>query len=253
MTPPSQLPPVGSQLGVFGSKYDMAKDSELILDAVVAAGYGSVEGGTKAQPGFKAALDRRGLTFAAAHTSMSGLLDAKPLIEHMHAMESSDICNSGILEWQNRTAAMYRDSIAKLNQIGRELRKEGIRLHYHNHDFEFTERFDGRSGMDLLIEGLDPQACDLCIDVAWVLKGGDDPAAFLSRHADRIGYLHFKDFDDAGWIELGQGKVDFAAIMRVLPGMKQVRWVMIEQDKTAIDPKDSVAISRRYLKQSFGY
>lgn len=248
-----KLPPLGSQLAVFGSTYDMAMDSELILDAVVAAGYGAIEGGAKAQPGFKAALDRRGLTFAAAHTSMTGLIDTKPLIEHLRAMGSSDVCNSGILSWVDRTAAMYRESAAKLNEVGRALRREGIHLHYHNHDFEFTERFDGKSGMDLLIEALDPDACDLCVDVAWVLKGGEDPATFLQRHAGRIGYLHLKDFDDAGWIELGQGKVDFASIMRVLPDMPRVRWAMIEQDKTAIDPRDSVAISRRYLKQTFDY
>ncbi len=107
--------------------------------------------------------------------------------------------------------------------------------------------------MDFLIEGLDPGACDLCIDVAWVKKGGDDPARFLTAHAGLIGYLHLKDYTPESWIELGQGVVDFRSIMAAMPKLTRCRWAMIEQDSTAIDPRDSVRISRAYLRDTFGY
>jgi sugar phosphate isomerase/epimerase len=52
---------------------------------------------------------------------------------------------------------------------------------------------------------------------------------------------------------LGQGKVDFAAVIKVLPKLDRVSWVMIEQDTTRIEPMESAAISRRYLKETFDY
>ena len=88
--------------------------------------------------------------------------------------------------------ASYRDSF---------LREAGIRLHYHNHDFEFLVQFGGKRIIDIMLEELDPAACDLCVDVAWVHRGGDDPA--LERSARRyldllkgaLLHEHFAGFD----------------------------------------------------------
>lgn len=248
------LPPVGAQLLVFAKKYDINKDTDEILDTVAAAGYAAVEGGPRENPAeYRRKLEARGLVYGGSHVGLAVLKDVQPIVEYLRAVGASDVSNSGLTTWNNPGLDDYRESIKILNEAGRQLRDQGVHLHYHNHAFEF-EKVDGeKRGIDLLIEGLDPEVCDLCCDVAWVGRGGDDPAAFLRRHQDRIGYLHFKDYNDQGWIEMGQGKVDFAAIMQVLPQMPRVRWVMIEQDSTEIDPKDSATISRKYLRDTFGY
>ena len=247
------LPPLGAQLIVFGKKYDINKDTDTILDAVAQAGYAAVEGGAADAKLYRAKLDARGLKHAGSHVTPQKLLDVKPLLEYLRIAGGNDICNSGLMDWNKRSLADYKEAIAVLNRAGRALRAEGVHLHYHNHDFEMFKVDGGPTGMELLLEGLEPDACDLCVDVAWVQKGGGDPADFLRRHDARIGYLHLKDFNDEGWIELGQGKVNFAAVMRVLPEMKNVRWAMIEQDSSRLDPRQSVAISRKYLKDRFGY
>ena len=247
------LPTVGAQLLVFGKGYDLEKDTDLILDTVKAAGYAAVEGGAKDPVLYRRTLEERGLVCGSTHTGLSALLDVAPSIRYLRAVGASDLCISGLMTWEGRTLADYRTGIEVLNKAGRELRKEGIRLHYHNHDFEF-KRVDGdKTGMDLLLAGMDPAAVDLCVDVAWVTVAGQNVADFLRTHKARIGYLHFKDHDGKTWIELGQGRVDWAGVMKVLPDMPGVRWVMIEQDSTALDPRDSVAISRRFLKDRFGY
>lgn len=247
------LPPVGAQLLVFSGKYDINTQTDVILDSVARAGYAAVEGGAKDAARYRRMLDERGLVYGGSHASLPALQNLPPLIEYLRVVGANDMCNSGLLRWGDLTADDYRQAIPLLNEAGRGLRDAGIRFHYHHHDFEFKKVDGGKSGMDLLMEGLDPDVVDFCMDVAWIQKGGEDPAAYLLRHKDRIGYLHFKDFNDAGWIELGQGHVDFAAIMQVLPELTGARWVMIEQDSTAIDPVDSVAISRKYLKDAFGY
>jgi sugar phosphate isomerase/epimerase len=248
------LPPVGLQFIVFGKKYDLNTQADVMLDAVAKAGYAGVEcGAPKDMPGFLQKLKARGLKLGGSHTGLRGLLDIKPIVEYLHAGGSSDMCNSGLMDWNKRTLQDYKESIAKLNEIGRQLRREGIRLHYHNHDFEFAQVEGGKTGMDLLLDGLQPDACDLCVDVAWVQRGGSDPAEFLRKHKDRITYLHLKDFNDEGWIELGQGKVKFAEVLKAAEELPKVSWAMVEQDQTKIDPLDSIRISREYLKKTFSY
>ena len=251
------LPPLGAQLMVFGGhptlKYDIQTQTDLILDSVAEAGYAAVEGGSRDAPAYKRALDARGLRYGGSHVLLPSLQDVTPLIAYLKAVDSRDICNSGLRVWHNRSADDYRDAISVLNEAGRAFRREGIHLHYHHHDFEFEAVEGDKTGMDLLLDGLDPEAVDLCVDIAWVTKGGSDPAAYLTQHKDRIGYLHFKDFDADGWTELGRGQVDIGAVMRVLPDLPGVRWVMVEQDTTRNDPSESIAISRRYLRDTFGY
>lgn len=247
------LPTVGTQLIVFGRKYNVDRDTDAILDAVARAGYKAVEGGASDPVVYRRKLEERGLVFGGSHVGLRQLLDLKPLVAYLKAVGGNDLCNSAMLDWNARSLEDYRAGIKILNQAGKQLRDEGIHLHYHNHDFEFS-RVDGNmTGMALLIDGLDFSVVDLCVDVAWVFRGREDPAEYLLRHRDKVGYLHFKDYDGANWIELGQGKVDFPGVMKVLPELKKVRWVMVEQDQTQIDPMDSVAISRKYLRETFNY
>lgn len=247
------LPPVGAQLIVFGPKYDVNRDTDAILDCVAAAGYAAVEGGSNDPVEYRQKLEERGLVYGGSHTGLQGLIDPQPLIDYLHAVGGSDLCNSGLMAWDKRTADDYREGVRILNEAGKVLRSEGIHLHYHNHAFEF-EKVDGDTrGIDVLIDGLNPEYVDLCVDVAWVMRGEDDPASFLLKHKELVGYLHFKDHDGEDWIELGQGKVDLASIMEAMPELTKVRWVMIEQDSAKIDPMDSCRISREYLRTAFGY
>jgi inosose dehydratase len=94
----------------------------------------------------------------------------------------------------------------------------------------------------------------------------------LDRFADRIWYLHFKDCsprvaDTArreGWdyfdavrqgvfCELGQGCVDFPAILSRLKERQYAGWILVEQDVLPGlgTPKESAQRNRNYL-QSIG-
>lgn len=247
------LPPVGAQLLVFGAKYNLNTDTDLILDCVTQAGYAGVEGAAKDLEMYRRKLDERGLRFGATHTGAGALRDVTPYINMLRVLGGTDVNSSALITWDGRSLEDYREAIGILNQAGRQLRDEGIHLHYHNHAFEFDKVDGDTTGMDLLLDGLDFEVVDLCVDVAWVMIGGSDPATFLKTHKDRIGFLHFKDHDGEKWTELGRGKVDFASIMAVMPDLTGVSWVMIEQDSTEIDPCDSATISRRYLQETFGY
>ncbi len=255
------LPPIGAQLMVLSGhpaiKYDLDTQTDLVLDSLATAGYAGVEGGPRDAAAYKQALDARGLRYGGSHVSLAALADAgsiDALIAYLQTLGSRDLCNSGLRSWQERSAADYHDAAQVLNAAGQRFEAAGITLHYHHHDFEFEEVEAGKTGLDILLGKTDPAFVDLCVDIAWVQKGGLDPAQFLLQHQDRVSYLHFKDYAaDGGWTELGRGVVNIRGVVEVLPSLPRIRWVMAEQDKTTRDPLESLAISRRYLRDAFGY
>jgi sugar phosphate isomerase/epimerase len=247
-------PPLGMQTLVFSGRYQLETDADTVYAAVAAAGFTAVETQLKDAHRLRDLLAKHGLRHGGIHLGGPALRDPKPWIDLLKVTGARDVCQSGLMDWNKRTRADYDEAIAVFNEVGKRFRDEGIHLHYHNHDFEFLETLGpgGPRGIDYLAEKLDPAACDLCVDVAWVLRGNDDPAAFLLKHAGITGYLHFKDTDGTDWKELGRGKVDFASVINTLPRLPKVRWIMWEQDKTEIAPEESTCISRTYLKERFG-
>ena len=255
------LPPIGAQMMVLGGhptiKYDLETQTDLVLDSLAAAGYAGVEGGPCDAATYKQALDARGLRYGGSHVSLSVLADTGStdgLIAYLQTLGSRDICNSGLRSWHERSAADYHDAARVLNDAGQRFRDGGITLHYHHHDFEFEKVEGNKTGLDILLGETDPVSVDLCVDIAWVQKGGQDPGEFLTQHQDRVSFLHFKDYNAEGdWTELGRGVVNIGGVIERLPDLPRIRWVMAEQDKTTLDPLESLAVSRRYLRETFGY
>jgi sugar phosphate isomerase/epimerase len=243
-------PLIGAQLIIFGgTDYDPKNDPEPILAGLAAAGYQAVEAGAPQPQAFRRLLDRYGLVHAGLHTGPNGLDDVEPMLRTLEATGGRHVCNSGNRRWDARSLADYRETIGVLNRAGKQLAKHGVSLHYHNHDFEFEPLEEtGQRPIDLLLEELDPAACDLCVDVAWVHRGGEDPAAFLRRHRERVGYLHLKDHAGETWTELGRGEVDLPAVLAVLPELS-VEFAVVEQDRTEGEPMTSMRVSREHLRR----
>ena len=132
------LPLLGAQLMVFGGhptlKYSIETQTDLILDSIAEAGYDGVEGGPRDAAAYKQELDKRGLRYGGSHAGLTALRDTAPLIAYLQTLGSQDICNSGLVEWNSRSAKDYHEAAALLNTAGRELRAGGITLHYHHHD-----------------------------------------------------------------------------------------------------------------------
>ena len=245
------FPPPGLQLIVFGKTRDFSKTEEIesVLTRVAEIGYASVEMGAAHPEFLRRTLEKNHLTHAGTHVVISSNIDRKKMIQEMAVTGARDVCNSGLLKWGNLTADDYRESIKVLNTLGRELHREGISFHYHNHEFEFARVDGNQTGMDLLLEGLDFSVIDLCVDIGWVDRAGLNPAQFLKDHADRIGYLHLKDHDGTDWTELGRGRVDFGSCD--FTGLPRLRHVVVEQDSTKIDPFESIRISREFLRNNY--
>ncbi len=136
--------------------------------------------------------------------------------------------------------------VVKLKQACKVAGSQGLTVCYHAHAHEF-EKISGEYILDKILDAAPEMAFEA--DTAWIKCGGADPAAYIQKHIDRIPLVHFKDVKaDKTITELGNGIVDFPAVLRVIQGSK-VEWISYEQDHTTLTPLESVKISMNYLNQ----
>ncbi len=250
---PRNRPPLGLQTIIFGSETDT--ESVTFLDRLQEIGYTALETNPADPATFKARLGEHGMEHAGLHVAAPDLKRVDEHIQTLKILGSRDLCNSGPLDWNDMSAENWRKTIDLLNTTGLRLHDEGIALHYHNHDIEW-KTIEGEPELrpiDMLLDRLDFDLVDFCIDVAWVAKAGGDPAAFLRKHAERITYLHLKDYDEKGWCPLGRGVVNLRAVEECLADLPKIRWCVIEQDRPSGDPFQDVRISREYLENEYNW
>ena len=152
-------------------------------------------------------------------------------------------------------------------RVAQAVRDEtGLRTVFHHHGAGFVET---PQELDRLLEQTAPELLGLCLDTGHLRFGGGDPLAAIAQYGPRIWHVHFKDYSprvaeqgarqewdyfDAVrhgvFCELGQGDVDFPAIVRALQEMDYDGWIVVEQDVLPGlgTPKESAARNGAYLR-----
>lgn len=246
-------PKIGLQLIVYGKR--VQEDLAGVLEEVARAGYSGIEAGNIARvlglDTVRRCLAETGLALAGAHVSYDDVCDPQKLraaLEFTRALEGSYLACSGV--GQVKGIHTYDDAADTFNVAGRICREHGIPFCYHNHAWEF-EDLDGEKGIHRLIARTDPQLVRLCVDVYWVHIGGEDPAEFIRRYADRIECYHAKDGAKGSFCELGAGTVPLPPAVQAALATNP-EWLVYEQDRTDKTPEQSAIQSRQYLRDTFG-
>ncbi len=135
----------------------------------------------------------------------------------------------------------WRDFGKRLQKAGRKFRDAGLGFGWHNHDFEFADCADGSVPMFEILKG--GPKLEWEIDVAWVIRGGADPIAWIKAYGARITAANVKDIapqgeavSEDGWADVGHGTVDWKGIMAALKATNCTYFVM-EHDNPADDKR----------------
>ncbi|MFT4166116.1 MAG: sugar phosphate isomerase/epimerase [Microlunatus sp.] len=135
---------------------------------------------------------------------------------------------------------------AELNAAAAKAAAYGLKVGYHNHHFEFESRIDGKHGLEVLAELLDPGVV-LQVDTYWAYAGGADVPALLERLGDRVVALHVKDgdgsLDDKKQVAVGSGLLPVNDYLRAAPNALFV----VELDDSEGDLLEAVGASREFL------
>lgn len=141
-----------------------------------------------------------------------------------------------------------------LNVLGKKCSEEGIKLLYHNHDFEFEKNENDFIIIDYLLKNTDPTYVNFQMDLFWTTKAGADPLAYFDRFPGRFKSFHVKDRDAQGrFSPVGEGVIDFQSII-VEKEKAGMEFFFVEQDRTSdgITPLEALKISHSNLR-SLGF
>lgn len=140
----------------------------------------------------------------------------------------------------------------ELGRLAKQVRAKGMRLAYHNHDFELVD-FNGRTGLELLFAAAGPDL-QTELDLAWVARSGHDPAVMLGKFRGRLFAVHAKDNapkghaeDEGGFAAVGQGVLDWNAILPAASAAG-VHWYILEHDQPR-DPARVIQTGADYLRE----
>ena len=255
-------------LALYTLRNDMGTDAKTTLQAVADAGYINIEAAgytdgkfyNMSPIDFKKYLDEVGLNPISTHQGSVTLENADAMMADVKAAGFEyfviPVPPMGLFTKNQETNKMGMTGGAAnlaeiLDTLGEKCKAAGLKLLYHNHDFEFIKDTDGIVPIDYLLEHCNPENVNFQMDLYWVTKAGADPVAYFEKYPGRFKIWHVKDMDDQGrFAPIGQGKIDFARILanKELSGMK---YYMVEQDKTFDDmkPLDVIKISHEGIKK----
>ena len=139
-----------------------------------------------------------------------------------------------------------RDLARELTELAAWTADHGLRLGYHNHDFELASVLGGRPALEVLADHLG-DAVLLEVDTYWAAVGGQDVPALLRRLGERVRYLHVKDGPvtrDDPMTAVGAGRMPVAEVLAASPS---AQWHVVELDRCATDMMTAVGDSLAWL------
>lgn len=223
------------------AKEDLAATLKIVADI----GYVGIETAglyDKTPAEFKKVLDDVGLVACSGHMPICDPAKAEQIIEECETLGHKN-AGGGFGPKDFETEDQVRANADKINQAIERLEPAGVRVHYHNHWWEYNAPNKG----DLMLE-LCPKVCPQ-FDIYWVATGGADPAQYIEKYADRSVLVHVKDGPceaKAAMTAVGKGKVDVKAALTAAD-KAAAEWYIVELDRCDTDMVEAIRESYDYL------
>ncbi len=266
--------PIGIQL--YSVRDDMKADFAGTLKKIKEMGYDAVEFAglfDNSPADVKAMCEEIGLIPVSAHVGRSVIMQDVAKVIGGYAEIG---CKFVVIPWASAEkelpgSAGYEAFRNDLTVIAAECAKYGIKLLYHNHDFEF-KKIDGKYILDHLYEDLDASVLQTQIDTCWANVGGENPANYVLKYSGRAPLVHIKDFVgsksanmyeliDGGEVEgkeeavpfelrpVGYGVQDVLSIIKAAE-KAGAQMVIVEQDQPSLGrtPLECAKLSIEYIR-----
>ena len=170
-----------------------------------------------------------------------------------------------VLPEDGMTDEEFEQTADMINRVGEITLAEGVRSCFHNHVATVVET---PAEIDRLFSLVDRNLLFMGPDTGHLAFGGADVVQFFRDYAESIKTVHLKDIDgdvlEEGraeewdydtfkkhgiYTELGQGMIDFPALLEILEGVGFEGWLLVETDITQLPTAlESAVVSREYLR-----
>jgi sugar phosphate isomerase/epimerase len=191
-------------------------------------------------------FDDLGLEVVSSHSMMPTAENRSEVVDMAGALGNAyHVCGRGRDRFA--TAEMCVETGREFQRAAEALKGTGIQFGVHNHWWEFSNRFDGRSAHEIaMAEAPDAFAQ---IDTYWAATGGADTAEVIRSLGPRVPLLHIKDGPlDAkkSMTAVGDGRMDWKSVMAAVDE-SVLTWIIVEIDRVDGNMLEAVERSVKYL------
>lgn len=261
------IKPKNIGLQLYTLRESFSKDVKGVLEQVAKSGYKEVETyGFSAEKGFfgTSAKDFKKMLIDNDLKATSGHYNFRAFIKDNNAdfLKASIECANQlgseyvVIPWLEEDLRSklddYKLIAQKANEAAVLCKQAGLKLAYHNHDFEF-KKFGDQIGYDILLQETDKKLVNFELDLYWVVRSGNDPLQLFKANPGRFTMWHVKDMDKSKveWnTEIGEGSINFKAIFAEakLSGMQHF---FVEQETNySPNPIESIKTSWDYVSKN---
>jgi sugar phosphate isomerase/epimerase len=200
---------VGLQL--YSVRDDMKSDPLGTLKQLSAMGYKHVEHasynnrkfyGYEAKE-FKKILSDLGMEMPSGHTVLGGKhWDAtkndftdlwKYTVEDAAIVGQQFVISPSLEKEYWKTGDDLKRFMEVFNKSGELCKKSGMKFGYHNHAFEFSEKLDGKTVYDIMLQNTDPTLVIQQLDIGNLYNGGAKAVDIVKQYPGRFQSMHVKD------------------------------------------------------------
>jgi sugar phosphate isomerase/epimerase len=154
----------------------------------------------------------------------------------------------------------FRFLAERFNEAGALAKEAGLQFFYHNHNFEFeNKQADGTPNYNILLEETDASLVKFELDLYWIVRGGENPLAYLSSDPSRWPLYHVKDKTwkdrpgEEDWEDVGPGAIDFPDIFAAGQGRRVDKHFIIEHDWPLLSHPDDPNAEHKTAQTGLDY
>ncbi|MCU6795678.1 MULTISPECIES: sugar phosphate isomerase/epimerase family protein [Paenibacillus] len=250
---------MGVGLQLYTLRDAMAEDFRGTLRRVAELGYEGVEfagyGGLEAEE-LRDLLQELNLKAIGAHVSLVNTrAHIQKEIAYLKTIGAEYYIIPHIVAEDRQSPQAWQTLFEFFEHAGQIVREAGLKFAYHNHAFEFEMKIGDEFVFDAMYTATTPENVLVEMDVCWVQFAGQDPLQYIKSYTGRLPLLHLKDFKrgpeaQMDTVELSKGEVDLQNVIQAASDAG-VEWLIVEQDRCANPPIESVATSLQWVKEHY--
>lgn len=211
-------------------------------------------------------IKESGLKVISLHSDLGSIEnDAKAIADEAKSFGTDTVVITGMYRFDYSSLENVEELAQRLNEAGKALSKEGIRLLYHNHNCELQKVNSEKTAYEVIIEETNSKYVNFEFDSYWMADGGANVSDLMKQLGSRMKLWHINDRGctksgpymtpilKENATELGNGNMDLDTLSAIALE-NGVDGVILETHQNWVDndPIKSLDISAEYMLKNFG-
>lgn len=245
---PKKKIPIAVQL--YSVRNELKTDYEGTIQKIGKIGYQGVEFASRQEWEKKPAelrklLDDNGLKCMGTHTALITLQgDNLARTVELHKTLGNRFLI--IPSLRAESAEAWEKTAKQVTEIAAKLKEQDMLTGYHAHGGDF-KKFGDKTAWEIFFDNAGPDVIHQ-IDTGNTMGGGGDPIAMIKKYPGRTKSLHIKEFGGPPAAAIGEGKMDWPALLEACETVGGTEWYIVEHE-TGNTPLVSIKTCLENLKK----